>query len=46
MEEDTLENISMKKERLKLTPEQMFNIYHECSDAGAPVKLLSENGSL
>ena len=35
-----MENISMKKERMKLTPEQMFNIYQECAGAGAPVKAI------
>ena len=40
-----MENISMKKERLKLTPEQLFNIYQECSGAGAPVKsILQRHG--
>lgn len=28
----------VKKERIKLTPEQLFNIYQECSLPGAPVK--------
>jgi hypothetical protein len=36
----------MKKERLKLTPEQLFDIYQECSVPGAPVKLILERHGL
>lgn len=41
-----MENISMKKERLKLTPEQMFNIYQECSGVGSPVKAILQRHGL
>jgi hypothetical protein len=30
--------MTTKKERLKLSPEQLFNIYLECNAPGAPVK--------
>lgn len=46
LEEDTLENISMKKERVKLTPEQLFNIHQEYSIAGAPVKAILQRHGL
>lgn len=32
--------MTTKKERLKLTPDQLFNIYLECSVPGAPVKTI------
>jgi len=42
-----LENIiTPKKERLKLTPEQLFNIYLECSAPAAPVKAILERYGL
>lgn len=31
-----------KKERLKITPEQLFNVYLECAAPGAPVKTILE----
>ena len=39
-------NTNMKKERLKLTPEQLFNIYLECNAPGAPVKTILERYGL
>jgi hypothetical protein len=39
-------NINPKKERLKLTPEQLFNIYLECNAPGAPVKPIMERYGL
>ncbi|MBU4251996.1 MAG: hypothetical protein KJ647_03325 [Candidatus Omnitrophica bacterium] len=39
-------NINSKKERLKLTPEQLFNIYLECNAPGAPVKPIMERYGL
>jgi len=42
-----LENIlPSKKERIKLTPEQFFNIYLECNAPGAPVKTILERYGL
>ena len=38
--------IATKKERLKLTPEQLFNIYLECTAPGAPVKTILERYGL
>ena len=35
-------NTNSKKERLKLTPEQLFNVYLECNAPGAPVKTVLE----
>ena len=32
--------MTTKKERIKLTPEQLFEIYQECSAPGAPVKTI------
>ena len=32
--------INTKKERIKLTPEQLFDIYLECNAPGAPVKTI------
>lgn len=38
-------NINSKKERIKLTPEQLYDIYLECNAPGAPVKsILSRYG--
>ena len=38
-------NTKSKKERLKLTPEQLYEIYMECSAPGAPVKtILARHG--
>ena len=39
-------NTNSKKERLKLTPEQLFNIYLECNAPGAPVKMILERHGL
>ena len=41
-----MEPINIKKERLKLTPEQLFNIYLECNAPGAPVKPILERYGL
>ena len=38
--------MNTKKERLKLTPEQLFNIYMECNAPGAPVKTILERHGL
>ncbi len=35
---DTIMNTNPKKERLKLTPQQLYEIYLECNAPGAPVK--------
>ena len=43
---ETIMNINPKKERLKLTPEQLFNIYLECNAPGAPVKPIMERYGL
>ena len=32
--------MNVKKERVKLTPEQLFNLYLECNAPGAPVKTI------
>lgn len=37
---DTIMNINSKKERLKLTPEQLYEIYLECNAPSAPVKTI------
>jgi len=37
---------TVKKERIKLTPEQMFNIYMECTAPGAPVKMILQRHGL
>lgn len=37
-----MENSVKKAERIKLTPEEMFNIFIECSVANAPVKQILE----
>ena len=42
----TIMNTNSKKERLKLTPEQFFNIYMECNAPGAPVKTILERYGL
>jgi len=39
-------NTNSKKERLKLTPEQLFNLYLECNAPGAPVKPILERYGL
>lgn len=42
---DTIMNINQKKERIKLTPEQLYDIYLECNAPGATVKnILSRYG--
>ncbi len=38
--------MTTKKERVKLTPEQVFNIYLECTAPGAPVKTILERYGL
>ena len=38
--------MTTKKERLKLNPEQLFNIYLECTAPGAPVKTILERYGL
>ena len=37
---DTIMNTYIKKERLKLTPEQLYEIYLECNAPSAPVKTI------
>ena len=39
-------NTNSKKERLKLTPEQLFNVYLECNAPGAPTKTILERYGL
>jgi hypothetical protein len=39
-------NTNSKKERLKLTPEQLFNVYLECNAPGAPAKAILERYGL
>ena len=42
---DTIMNINQKKERIKLTPEQIYDIYLECNTPGVSVKsILSRYG--
>ena len=41
-----MENIENKKERIKLTPEQLFNVYMECIAPGAPVKMILQRNGL
>lgn len=41
-----METINTKKERVKLTPEQLFNIYMECNAPGAPVKMILQRHGL
>ena len=43
---ENIMNANSKKERLKLTPEQLFNIYLECNAPGAPVKMILERYGL
>ena len=38
--------MNAKKERMKLTPEQIFNLYLECNAPGAPVKSILERYGL
>ena len=38
--------INAKKERMKLTPEQLFDIYLECNAPGAPAKTILERYGL
>lgn len=38
--------MTTKKERIKLTPEQLFAVYQECSVPGAAVKLILERHGL
>lgn len=38
--------IRTKKECIKLTPEQLFNLYLECNAPGAPVKTILERYGL
>lgn len=37
---------TQKKERIKLTPEQLFNIYIECNTPGTPVKMILQRHGL
>ena len=37
---------NQKKEHLKLTPEQLFNIYLECNAPGSPVKMILQRHGL
>jgi len=37
---DTIMNTNSKKERVKLTPEQLYEIHLECNAPGAPVKTI------
>jgi len=39
-------NMNAKKERIKLTPEQLFDVYLECNAPGAPVKTILERYGL
>lgn len=39
-------NANPKKERIKLTPEQLFNIYMECNAPGSPVKMILQRYGL
>ena len=41
-----METIENKKERIKLSPEQLFNIYMECIAPGAPVKMILQRNGL
>ena len=43
---ENIMNTNLKKERLKLTPEQLFNLYLECNAPGAPVKPILERYGL
>ena len=44
--ETIMDTINHKKERIKLTPEQLFNVYMECNAPGAPVKLILQRNGL
>ena len=39
-------NTKPRKERTKLTPEQLFNVYMECNAPGAPVKTILQRYGL
>jgi len=39
-------NINTKKERIKSTPEQLFDIYMECNAPGSPVKMILQRHGL
>jgi hypothetical protein len=39
-------NTNLKKEQLKLTPEQLYEIYLECNAPGAPIKAILARHSL
>lgn len=41
-----MEPMNIKKERVKLTPEQLFDIYLECNAPGAPTKTILERYGL
>ena len=43
---ENIMNTNSKKERLKLTPEQLFDIYLECNAPGAPIKPILERYGL
>jgi len=43
---ENIMNTNSKKERLKLTPEQLFDVYLECNAPGAPVKPILERYGL
>lgn len=43
---ETIMKQNQKKDQLKLTPEQLFDIYMECSAPGAPVKTVLERYGL
>ena len=38
--------MNIRKERVKLTPEQLFNVYLECNAPGAPAKTILERYGL
>ena len=41
-----METTETKKERIKLSPEQLFNVYMECIAPGAPVKMILQRNGL
>ena len=43
---ETIMNTNQRKEHVKLTPEQLFNIYTECNVPGAPVKMILQRYGL
>ena len=43
---ETIMNTKPKKERTKLTPEQLLNVYMECNAPGAPVKTILQRYGL